>query len=249
MTDQAWQARWLRTDRPEPDGAQQGWAAVIAIDGPAASGKSTVGEAVAHRLGYLYFDTGAMYRAITWLALARGVPVADEARVTALADAAEIDVLPAVQEDGRQYTVLVDGQDVTWAIREPAVANNVSQVSTYPGVRAALVAQQRRLASRGRIVMVGRDIGTVVLPDAPLKIYLDASAEERARRRWQEEQARGGMRPYDAVLAEVRRRDQIDSTRAVAPLRPASDAVIVDSTAMAIEQVVEILMALIVRQG
>jgi cytidylate kinase len=129
------------------------------------------------------------------------------------------------------------------------VANNVSQVSTYPGVRAALVAQQRRLASRGRIVMVGRDIGTVVLPDAPLKIYLDASAEERARRRWQEEQARGGMRPYDAVLAEVRRRDQIDSTRAVAPLRPASDAVIVDSTAMAIEQVVEILMALIVRQG
>jgi cytidylate kinase len=116
-------------------------------------------------------------------------------------------------------------------------------------VRAALVAQQRRLASRGCIVMVGRDIGTVVLPDAPLKIYLDASAEQRAQRRWLEEQARGGQRPYDAVLTEVRRRDEIDSTRAVAPLRPASDAVIVDSTAMAIEQVVEILMALIVGQG
>jgi cytidylate kinase len=233
MTDQAWRAR----------------SEVIAIDGPAASGKSTVGKAVADRLGYLYFDTGTMYRAVTWLALERGVPLDDEAQVTALAEAAEIDVLPAVQEDGRQYTVLVDGQDVTWAIREPEVAGNVSQVSAYAGVRAALVAQQRRLASRGCIVMVGRDIGTVVLPDAPLKIYLDASAEQRAQRRWLEEQARGGQRPYDAVLTEVRRRDEIDSTRAVAPLRPASDAVIVDSTAMAIEQVVEILMALIVGQG
>jgi cytidylate kinase len=176
------------------------------------------------------------------------VPVADEARVTALADAAEIDVLPAVQEDGRQYTVVVDGQDVTWAIREPAVADNVSQVSAYPGVRMAMVAQQRRLAARGRIVMVGRDIGTVVLPDAPLKIYLDASAEERARRRWQEEQARAGKRSYDEVLAEVRRRDEIDSTRQVAPLRPADDAVILDSTHMTIEQVVERVTALAAAQ-
>ncbi len=244
MTDQAEQARWLRTDRPEQDGVQVERAEVIAIDGPAASGKSTVGKAVADRLGYLYFDTGAMYRAVTWLALESGVPVADEAQVTALAEAAEIDVRPAVQDDGRQYSVLVDGQDVTWAIREPAVADNVSQVSAYPGVRAAMVAQQRRLASRGRMVMVGRDIGTVVLPDAPLKVYLDASAEERAQRRWLEEQARGGMRPYEAVLAEVRRRDQIDSTRAVAPLRPASDAVIVDSTALTIEQVVEQVLLL-----
>lgn len=217
---------------------------VIAIDGPAASGKSTAGEAVAARLGYLYFDTGAMYRAVTWLALAQGVPVSDEAQVTALAEAAQIDVLPAVEDDGRQYTVLVDGQDVTWAIREPAVANNVSRVSAYPGVRAALVVQQRRLAARGRIVMVGRDIGTVVLPNAPLKVYLDASAEERARRRWLEEQARGGARAYEAVLDEVRRRDEIDSTRAVAPLRPADDAVILDSTALTIEQVVEQVAAL-----
>ena len=239
MTDQAWQARWLCTDRPEQDGAQQGWAEIIAIDGPAASGKSTVGEAVAHRLGYLYFDTGAMYRAITWLALARGVPVSDEAQVTALAEIAQIDVLPAVEEDGRQYTVLVNGEDATWAIREPDVAANVSQVSAYPGVRAALVAQQRRLAARGQIVMVGRDIGTVVLPDAPLKVYLDASVEERARRRWLEEQARDGQRAYDDVLAALRRRDEIDSTRAVAPLRPADDAVIVDSTGLSIEQVVE----------
>jgi cytidylate kinase len=244
MMNQARRVRWLRADRLEQESEPRDWAEVIAIDGPAASGKSTVGEAVAHRLGYLYFDTGAMYRAITWLALAQGVPVSDEVQVTVLAETAEIDVRPATEDDGRQYTVLVEGQDVTWAIREPAVANNVSQVSTYPGVRAALVAQQRRLASRGRIVMVGRDIGTVVLPEAPLKVYLDASAEERARRRYQEEQARGGQRPYDAVLAEVRRRDEIDSTRAVAPLRPADDAVIVDSTALTIEQVVERVAAL-----
>ncbi len=141
--------------------------------------------------------------------------------------------------------MLVNGQDVTWAIREPAVANNVSQVSTYAGVRAAMVVQQRRLAGRGHMVMVGRDIGTVVLPDAPLKIYLDASSEERARRRWQEEQARGGQRSYEAVLAEVRRRDQIDSTRAVAPLRPAIDAVIVDSTALTIGQVAARIVALV----
>jgi cytidylate kinase len=222
---------------------------VIALDGPAASGKSTVGKAVADRLGYLYFDTGAMYRAVTWLAQARGAALADEAAVTALAAAADIDVLPAAAADGRQYTVLVDGEDVTWAIREPAVANHVSQVSAYPGVRAALVGQQRRLAARGRIVMVGRDIGTVVLPDAPLKFYLDASAEERARRRWQEEQARGGLRSYDEVLAEVRSRDEIDSTRAVAPLRPADDAVIVDSTQMTIGQVVDALLAMIAGQG
>ncbi len=217
---------------------------VIAIDGPAASGKSTVGEALAARLGYLYFDTGAMYRAVTWLALAQGVPVSDEAQVTALAEAAEIDVLPAVQDDGRQYTVLVNGEDATWGIRAPAVALNVSQVSAYPGVRAALVVQQRRLAARGRIVMVGRDIGTVVLPDAPLKVYLDATVEERARRRWLEEQARGGSRSYAEVLAEVRRRDEIDSTRAVAPLRPAADAIIVDSTHMSVEQAVAYLLQL-----
>lgn len=227
------------TERAAGHAAPAARSTVIAIDGPAASGKSTVGAAVAARLGYLYFDTGAMYRAVTWLALDQNVPLADEARVTALAAAADIDVLPDVEDDGRQYTVLVNGQDVTWAIREPSVAGSVSQVSAYPGVRASLAAQQRRLADRGRLVMVGRDIGTVVLPDAPLKIYLDASAEERARRRWLEEQARNGQRNYDDVLAEVRRRDEIDSTRAVAPLRPAADAVILDSTALTIEQVVE----------
>lgn len=216
----------------------------IAIDGPAASGKSTVAKLLADQVGYLYFDTGVMYRAVTWAALTRGTSVDDEPAVTALAKGLDIDVLSPTAEDGRQYTVLVDGQDATWAIREPAVDASVSKVSAYPGVRAAMVLQQRRIAGRGCIVMVGRDIGTVVLPDADLKVYLDASAQERARRRWSEEQARGMARGYDDVLAEVRRRDRIDSTRKVAPLKPAVDAIILDSTTLSIEAVVSTILEL-----
>ena len=216
----------------------------IAIDGPAASGKSTLGALLAERLGYLYFDTGVMYRAITWLAQHRGVPTEDESAVTALAETVPIDVVPAEVNDGRQYTVMVDDRDVTWAIREPAVEDYVSRVSAYPGVRTALSNQQRRIAQRGRIVMVGRDIGTVVLPEADLKIYLDASPEERARRRWMEDQVRDGDRSYEEVLADVRRRDQIDSTRRYAPLRPAPDAVVIDNTGLTAEQVLERVMSL-----
>lgn len=216
----------------------------IAIDGPAASGKSTVAKLVADQVGYLYFDTGVMYRAVTWAALNRNISVGDEPAVTALAKGLDIDVLSPTAGDGRQYTVLVDGQDATWAIREPAVDASVSKVSAYPGVRAAMVLQQRRIAGRGSIVMVGRDIGTVVLPEADLKIYLDAAAEERARRRWSEEQARGMDRGYGDVLAEVRRRDRIDSTRKVAPLKPAVDAIILDSTALSIEAVVSTILEL-----
>lgn len=219
-------------------------ASTIAIDGPAASGKSTVAKRLADRVGYLYFDTGVMYRAVTWAALTRDTSVDDELTVTALAKGLDIDVLSPTAEDGRQYTVLVDGQDATWAIREAAVDASVSKVSAYPGVRAAMVLQQRRIASRGCIVMVGRDIGTVVLPDADLKIFLDASPEERARRRWSEEQARGIVRVYNDVLAEVRRRDRIDSTRKVAPLKPANDAIIIDSTTFSIEEVVTMILDL-----
>lgn len=212
---------------------------VVAMDGPAASGKSTIGELLADRLGYIYFDTGLMYRAVTWLALDGGTAIADEAAVTALAETVDIDVLPPTVADGRQSTVLVNGQDVTWALREPRVNANVSPVAAYGGVRTAMVAQQRRVAERGRIVMVGRDIGTVVLPDAELKVFLVASAEERARRRFLEEEARGGSRTFDEVLAEIRRRDEIDSTRSIAPLRPAEDSIIVDSTGLTPDQVVE----------
>lgn len=218
---------------------------IIAIDGPAASGKSTVGEQVADRLGYLYFDTGAMYRAITWIALARDVEIADEAAVTRLAETVRIDVLPATVADGRQYTVLADGYDITWDLRRPEVDRYVSPVSAYPGVRVALTEQQRRIARAGRIVMVGRDIGTVVVPGADLKIYLDASVEERARRRNQERIQHGERANYEEILAAMRRRDEIDSQRTHAPLRPAEDAMIIDSTHLGIEEVVERVLELV----
>lgn len=211
----------------------------IAIDGPAASGKSTVGEALAERLDYLYFDTGVMYRAVTWAALDSGVEVDDEAAVTELAEALEIEVTDATDDDGRQYTVLADGIDVTWEIRRPEVDANVSAVSAYGGVRHALVAKQRRIAANGLVVMVGRDIGTVVLPEADLKIYLDASVEERARRRWREMRERGKDADREAVLDAMRRRDRIDSSREISPLRAAVDAVRIDTTDLSVTGVVD----------
>jgi len=220
----------------------------IAIDGPASSGKSTLGKKLADALGYLFFDTGVMYRAITWVVLERGIAVADEAAVTALAEQTEIDIQPPSIEDGRNCDILVDGQDITWQIRRPEVDANVSPVSAYSGVRRALTLQQRRIGLRGRIVMVGRDIGTVVMPDAGLKIYLDASAEERARRRFQEVLQRGEPANYEEILRSIRRRDQIDSTRAVAPLRPAEDALILNSDCMDANQVLEKVKELVYRQ-
>jgi cytidylate kinase len=219
---------------------------IIAIDGPAASGKSTIAAALARQLDYLYFDTGVMYRAATWAVLDRGVAISDEAAVTKLTESLQIDVKPPSQDDGRQYDVLCDGVDVTWAIRSPEVDANVSPVSVYPGVRSALTAQQRRIGLRGNVVMVGRDIGTVVLPEAPLKIYLDASAEERARRRYAEVQARGDRaQTYEDILDNVKQRDAIDSGRATAPLKAAPEAVIIDSTSMSVEEVVAYVLDLV----
>ncbi len=212
---------------------------IIAIDGPAASGKSTLGRKLADSLAYLFFDTGVMYRAITWLALSRGVDVADETAVTALAESTPIDVRPPSVNDGRACDVLVGDADITWDTRRAEVEGSVSIVSAYGGVRRALSKQQRRIGLRGRVVMVGRDIGTVVLPEADLKIYLDASAEERARRRYDEIIARGGQADYETVLAGVRERDRIDSTRDIAPLRAAEDAAVIDSDDLDIEQVFE----------
>jgi cytidylate kinase len=212
---------------------------MIAIDGPAASGKTTLGRRLADYLGYLFVDTGVMYRAVTWAALQRGIDIHDEARLTALAEEVQIDILPPSQNDGRFYDVRMDHQDITWEIRNPQVEAAVSIVSAYPGVRRALTAQQRRIGLRGRVVMVGRDIGTVVLPEADLKIYLDASPEERARRRFAELQARGEAADYGAILQKVRERDQIDSTRQVAPLQAAPDAIHIDSDGLTAEEVFE----------
>jgi cytidylate kinase len=217
---------------------------VIAIDGPAASGKSTLGLKVAEALGYLFFDTGVMYRAVTWIALDHDIDVNDETKITALAEETPIDVAPASKSDGRACDVLVAGKDITWEIRLPAVDANVSVVSAYPGVRAALSKQQRRIGQRGRVVMVGRDIGTVVLPEADLKIYLDASAVERAKRRFKEMSARGANVNYEVILAKVIERDRIDSTRDVAPLRAADDAVVIDSDKMSVDEVFDQVMVL-----
>jgi CMP/dCMP kinase len=210
---------------------------IIALDGPAASGKSTLGRKLADTLGYLFFDTGIMYRAITLIALELDMNLHDEAAVTELARNTQIEIRPPSKEDGRAFDIIVGTKDITWDVRRGDVDANVSKVSAYAGVREALSEQQRRIGLRGRVVMVGRDIGTVVLPEADLKIYLDASAEQRAKRRYDELIARSEKANYDEILKKVIERDHIDSTRAVAPLRPAEDAVIIDSDKMDVEQV------------
>lgn len=220
-------------------------AKIIAIDGPAASGKTTLGLRLATKLGYLFFDTGVMYRAITWLALELGLDLEDGEKLSELAQEAEIDVRPASVPDGRTSDIQINGQDVTWSIRSKEVEAHVSVVSAYPGVRQALTLQQRRIGLRGRVVMVGRDIGTVVLPEAELKIFLSASAEQRAHRRWKELKDRGEPADLEAILTAMRRRDQIDSTRAVAPLRPARDAIILDSDQLDADQVLEKVLQLL----
>lgn len=210
---------------------------MIAIDGPAASGKSTLAKSLAERLGYLYFDTGALYRAVTLAALKKGFDMNDEGAITRLAGEVSIDLQPASLEDGRLYDVSMDGEDCTWAIRGADVDANVSQVSAYPGVRRALKAQQRRIGLRGGVVMAGRDIGTVVLPEADLKIYLEAPVQERARRRFEEMIAHGEKANLREVEESLRQRDQIDANRAVAPLRPAADAWVLSSDGKQPEQV------------
>jgi cytidylate kinase len=216
----------------------------IAIDGPAGSGKSTIAQRIADLLDYLFFDTGVMYRAVTLAVIDQGVDVNDESKVTIVAQKSEIDVQSPLIEDGRAYTVLLNGVDVTWRIRSPEVEAFVSQVSAYSGVRKAMTARQREIGLRSNIVMAGRDIGTVVLPEADLKVYLDASVEERAKRRYQESFSRGERNSYEEVLKAIEDRDRIDSTRDHAPLKAAEDAIIIDTTNMTIEAVVQKVFAL-----
>ncbi|GAC1342720.1 MAG: (d)CMP kinase [Ktedonobacteraceae bacterium] len=210
----------------------------IAIDGPAGSGKSTIGEQLAQQLGYLYLDTGAMYRALAWLALQEGVDIKDGAALTRLARQAVIGISRPQIDDGRQYTVTVRGQDVTWEIRSSRVTQTVSITSAHKEVRAVVVAQQRAMARQGRIVMVGRDIGAVVLPDAELKIYLTASPEERARRRFAELMEWLGpenpdLPPMDNVLKDIQRRDELDHDN----MQPAADAIIIATDSLSVPQV------------
>lgn len=212
----------------------------IAIDGPAGAGKSTVARLVARRLGYLYLDTGAMYRALTLKALERRLDLEDGAALAALA--AETDLRLGGEGPDGQTEVLLDGRDVTPAVRTPEVNRSVSLVARQPAVREALVALQRRLAEAGSVVMDGRDIGTVVLPSAEHKFFLTASLAERARRRCADLEAQGFTGSLASVEEEVARRDRLDSERAASPLRRASDAEEIDTTQLSVEEVVQYIL-------
>ncbi len=213
----------------------------IAIDGPSSAGKSTVAKELARRLGFKYIDTGAMYRAITLKVLETGVDPGDEAAVTALAESCRLEL----QGQGQDYKVFLDGQDVSEAIRNTAVTKNVSQVCSYQGVRQNLVAKQRRLAENCGVVMDGRDIGTNVLPNAALKIYLTASPEERGRRRYAEWLAKGiASLTLEEVIADLQRRDHLDSTREHNPLRRAEDAILLDSDGLSVAQITNAIIEL-----
>ena len=217
----------------------------IAIDGPAASGKSTVAALLARSLGYFYFDTGVMYRAVAWAALNQKIEINQVDQVSDLAERLTIEVQAEGLQDGRPYTVLVDGQDVTWQLRSPEVDRYVSRVSAYARVRAALTVQQRRLAAPGSIIMVGRDIGTVVLPEADLKIFMQASAQERARRRYAEALAQGKAANFDEILEAIVERDEQDRAKTISPMIPAPDAVIVETDQMSIAEVLARLEQLV----
>jgi cytidylate kinase len=208
---------------------------IVALDGPGSSGKSSVGAAAALELGYRFCDTGLLYRAVTWLALARRVSASYPHAMRGLVDEVEL----APDDRGRLARVLVDGTDHTDDVRGPAVDAAVSAVSAIPELRTALLARQRELVTGGGIIMAGRDIGTVVLPEADLKIYLEASVEERARRRAEERGLAPNAPEATAILEALRRRDELDSTRAVAPLRPASDARIISTDGNRFEDTVD----------
>ncbi|MCS7310606.1 MAG: (d)CMP kinase [Armatimonadota bacterium] len=213
---------------------------VVTIDGPAGAGKSSVAQRVSQALGLRYLDTGALYRALAWKAIQRGLRPQDTRYIIEMARATRVELLP---QDGEQR-VLVDGQDVTEAIRAPEVANLASPISAIPEVRAILLDWQREFGRQGGVVAEGRDTGTVVFPDAPVKIFLTASLDERARRRHKELLERGIDVPFEQVKLDMEARDQRDATRHIAPLRPAPDAVVIDTTHMSLEQVVEEVLAI-----
>ena len=219
----------------------------ITIDGPAGSGKSSVARRIAEVLGYVYLDSGAMYRALALKALERQVPMDDEARLVALARDTHIELRPPTSEQaatGVKNRVFLDGREVTEAIRTPEVAQAASRLATIAAVRAVLVAEQQRAGAGGGIVMEGRDIGTVVFPQAELKIFLDATPEVRAERRWKEHQEKGETMTVEEVLDEVHERDKRDRERKVSPLVRAADAVLVDNTGMNVEETARLVVML-----
>ena len=216
---------------------------LIAIDGPVAVGKSSVGSLLAKRLGYVFFDTGMMYRAFTWKVLKSGISIEDEQKLCQLANTTKFDFVPL---QGCYLSPLIDDEDVSSKLFCSEIEEHVSLTSKIAGVRQTLILEQRRLAQRGKIVMAGRDIGTVVLPWAELKIFLTASTEERARRRYKELLERGENSSLEIVIADLKKRDEMDIHRTISPLKPAEDAVIIDTENFTREQVVDKIYALAV---
>jgi len=216
---------------------------LIAIDGPVAVGKSSVGLRLANGLDYIFFDTGMIYRAFTWKVLNSGISPEDEQKLCHLATTTEFNFTPS--KEGA-LSVIVDGQDVSSKLLCPEIEELVALIAKVAGVRQAMVSQQRKLAERGRVVMAGRDIGTVVLPRAELKIFLTASTEERARRRYKELLERGENSSLEIVLADLKKRDEMDIHRTISPLKPAEDAIIIDTETFTLEQVVDKIYALAV---
>jgi cytidylate kinase len=217
----------------------------IAIDGPAASGKSTIGRMLADRLDYLFLDTGCMYRAVTLAVLEQKIDPGNEPEVVNITKNIEIDLeYPPTNIDGRLYSVYLNGIDVTWEIRGNDVDSHVSLISSYREVRIILVEKQRLLAQRGKVVVVGRDIGTVVLPESPLKLYIIASPEERAKRRWLEQKNGEPQLTYEEILEDIIRRDNIDGSRKYSPMMAADDAIHIDTTGLNKVQVIDRILDL-----
>lgn len=216
----------------------------IAIDGPASAGKTVVGQLVAKRLGYLFFDTGAMYRALGLLAFQHNTPTSDAEALSSLLRDNSIVLRPATVADGRLYDVLLNDEDVTWAIRQPKVDGAASEVAVHTPVRRRMVELQKAYGARGRVVMAGRDIGTVVMPNAELKVFLNASVEERTRRRVLELRARGLSADATHIRADLAERDRRDTSRLDSPLRLAEDSVFVETDDVTVDDVVERVVAL-----
>lgn len=221
---------------------------VITIDGPAGSGKTIVGQRIAQDLGYLYLDTGAFYRALTWLALNQGIDPHDGPALARLARRASIEIERPRGPGERGYTVLVDGRDVTVDLLSPDVANTVSIVAAHPEVRAEMLPMQQQAASRGHVVIAGRDIGTVVAPSAGLKLYLDAPLPVRVTRRIEQLRAMGIVPDPGKVAAEMAERDRLDQARAVGPLKPAPDAVILDTSTLTIDEEAALILDMIAKR-